>query len=186
MEPKLLTWPQRGKLWLRLGIRAVLFVAAILLLVYGVVPLLSLLMPFVLALILAWVLNPLVRWLKGKLSLSRNTISLVVLILTFGAVGGICYGLAWALVGQIRSLVENWQSIAESAFLTLDAVEAFLRHLGDILPDSMVSTGDDLLSTVSGWIRGLDFSGQVGNLAGYATGLVSRIPGFVIAASAVL
>ena len=182
MESKLLTWPQRGKLWLRLGIRGVLFIAAILLLVYAVVPLFYLLMPVVLALILAWVLNPVVRWLKGKVNLSRGVLSLVVLVLAFGAVGGICYGLVWALVGQIRSLVENWQAIAESASATLDMVEAWLRHLGDILPDSMVSTGDDLLSALSGWLRGLDFSGQVGDLAGYATDLVGRIPGFVIAA----
>ena len=182
MEPNLLNWPQRGRLWLRLGIRAVLAVAAILLVVFGILPLLSLMLPFVLALILAWVLNPVVRWTKEKVNWSRGSISLIVLILAFGAVGGICYGLVWALLGQLRSLVENWQAIAESAFATLDTVEAFFRQLGDALPDNMVSTGDDLLSTLSGWLKGLDLSGQVGDLAGYATELVGRIPGFVIAA----
>lgn len=182
MEPKMLTWPQRGRLWLRLGIRAVLTVVGILLVVYAAIPLFYLMMPFVLALILAWVLNPVVRWIKGKVNWARGTISLLVLLLALGAVGGICYGLIWALLGQVRSLVENWQTIAESAFATLDTVEAFLRRLGDALPDNMVSTGDDLLSTLSGWLRGLDFTDRVGDLAGYATDLVGRIPGFVIAA----
>ena len=53
----------------------------------------------VLALILAWLLNPVVRWLKKRLSVSRKVISLVVLILAFGTVGGLCYALCWALVG---------------------------------------------------------------------------------------
>ena len=64
-DQDMLTWPQRGRLWLRLGIRGVLLAAAVLLLVFVVVPLVSLLMPFVLALILAWLLNPVVRWLKS-------------------------------------------------------------------------------------------------------------------------
>lgn len=182
MGPKLLTWQQRGRLWLRLGIRGVLFIAALVLLVCVAMPLLSLMMPFVLALILAWVLNPLVRWLKGKLPASRKVISLAVLILALAAVGGICFALVWVLVGQIRSLVENGQAIAENAVMTLDAVEDWLRHLGDRLPDLVVTTGDDLLSTVSGWLRGLDFSAQLGTLAGYATAQVAQIPGLVIAA----
>lgn len=182
MEPKLLTWSQRGRLWLRLGIRLVLAVAVVLLVIFAVVPLLYLMMPFVLALLLAWVLNPMVRWVKNRVNVSRGVISLVVLVLGFAAVGGLCYGLLWALVGQIRSLTENWSAIAESSAATLDAVEVFLRQVGDSLPDSVVQTGDDLLSMLSGWVRGLDFSGQVSDLAGYATGLVGRIPGFLVAA----
>ena len=75
MEHDLLTWPERGRLWLRLGIRAVLVIAAVLLLVYAVPPLLSLLLPFVLALLVAWLLNPMVRWLQRKLTISRKLIS---------------------------------------------------------------------------------------------------------------
>ena len=47
MNPDLLTWPQRGQLWLRLGIRAALVIGAVLLTVFVAVPLVSLLMPFV-------------------------------------------------------------------------------------------------------------------------------------------
>ena len=44
-----LSWRERGQLWLRLGIRIVLTVGALLLLFFAVPPLLYLLMPFVLA-----------------------------------------------------------------------------------------------------------------------------------------
>lgn len=182
MESKLLTWPQRGRLWLRLGIRGALTAAVLLLLVFVVIPLAYLLSPFVLALVVAWLLNPLVRWLKKKLSMSRKVISLLVLVLAFGAVGGLCYGLCWALVTQIRSLLENWQPIVDSAFATIETLGAWLHRLGELLPDSMVTTGDDLIASVSGWLSELDFSAPIGSMAGYATQLVSGIPGFAVAA----
>ena len=88
MNPDLLTWPQRGQLWLRLGIRAALVIGAVLLTVFVAVPLVSLLMPFVLALVLAWLLNPVVRWLKNRLNISRKVISLAVRDVTAILKGG--------------------------------------------------------------------------------------------------
>ncbi len=183
MGSDLLTWRQRGQLWLRLGIRAALTALAVLFLLFVAVPFLYLMSPFVLALLLAWALNPAVRWLKGKLTaVSRKAISLIVLILAFGAVGAVCYGLGWALAGQLRSLLENWEPIRQSVSDTIDAVGAWLRHIGDLLPDSMVTTGDDLVGAVTGWLKGLDFSAQIQDLAGRATGLVSAVPSFAVAA----
>ena len=72
MNHDLLTWPQRGRLWLRLGIRGLLIIAAVLLVVFVAVPLVYLMMPFVLALLIAWLLNPVVRWLKKRLNVSRK------------------------------------------------------------------------------------------------------------------
>ena len=61
MEHDLLTWHERGHLWLRLGIRLVCVIAAILLVVYALPPLLSLFLPFVLGLIVAWLLFGIVK-----------------------------------------------------------------------------------------------------------------------------
>lgn len=184
MDPKrdLLTWRERGRLWVRLGIRGLLVAAVALLLAYVGVPLLYLLFPFALALLLAWLLNPLVRWLKVKLPLSRKAITLLVLILAFGLVGVVCYGLGWALFGQVRSLFQNWRPITENLAATIDAVSAWLRSLGDRLPETIAFNGEELLDTVAGWLKGLDFSTPVNNLAGRATDLVSAVPGFAVAA----
>lgn len=158
MNPDLLTWPQRGQLWLRLGIRAALVIGAVLLTVFVAVPLVSLLMPFVLALVLAWLLNPVVRWLKNRLNISRKVISLAVLVLAFGTVGGLCYGLCWALVNQVISLFDNWQPILDSLMATVDNVGHWLDRLGDILPNSLVATGDDWCGR---WPAGWDEPGPV-------------------------
>lgn len=186
MNPDLLTWPQRGQLWLRLGIRAALVIGAVLLTVFVAVPLVSLLMPFVLALVLAWLLNPVVRWLKNRLNISRKVISLAVLVLAFGTVGGLCYGLCWALVNQVISLFDNWQPILDSLMATVDNVGHWLDRLGDILPNSLVATGDDLVRALASWLESLDLSSQIAGLASWATGLVSGIPGFAVAVVAFL
>ena len=186
MNPDLLTWPQRGQLWLRLGIRAALVIGAVLLTVFVAVPLVSLLMPFVLALVLAWLLNPVVRWLKNRLNISHKVISLAVLVLAFGTVGGLCYGLCWALVNQVISLFDNWQPILDSLMATVDNVGHWLDRLGDILPNSLVATGDDLVRALASWLESLDLSSQIAGLASWATGLVSGIPGFAVAVVAFL
>lgn len=58
MEERKLSWPERGKLWARLGIRLALLVLALWLLQAVGLPLLSLFAPFVAALITAAILHP--------------------------------------------------------------------------------------------------------------------------------
>lgn len=72
MRPGQLTWRQRGWLWLRLSIRLILAVLALVLLAKFGRPLLSLFAPFVAALMAAAVLNPLVKWFQRKLGWSRK------------------------------------------------------------------------------------------------------------------
>ncbi len=61
MNGKLLTWRQRGWLWLRLMVRLLLALLAAGLVIWVGRPMLSLLAPFVAALITAPILNPVVR-----------------------------------------------------------------------------------------------------------------------------
>ena len=182
MDTDLLTWSQRGRLWVRLGIRAALTAGAVLLLVFVIAPLVSLLMPFVLALILAWLLNPLVRWLKKKLPLSRKAISLILLLVVFGCIGGLLYALGRALVVQIISLFENWQPILDSVLSTIDNVGAWLHGLNGMLSEGTAATGEELTTKLAEWIGGLDLSGYISTAAGWATEMLSGLPGFVVAA----
>ena len=181
MNHDLLTWPQRGRLWLRLGIRGLLIIAAVLLVVFVAVPLVYLMMPFVLALLIAWLLNPVVRWLKKRLNVSRKLLSLVVLVLVFGAVGGLCFVLCRVLVSQLISLFDNWRPILDSLTATVDNVGRWLEQLGSGLPEGVRDLGDSLGHALTGWLQGLDLSDQVAGLASWATGLVGAIPGFAVA-----
>ena len=181
MEHCPLTWRERGRLWMRLGIRAVLVIAVILLVVHGVPPLFSLLAPFVFALVVAWLFHPLVRWLQRKLSISRKVLSLILLILSFCVIGGVLYGLVRLALGQARSLLENWQVLVDEVLAGVDSVTAWLNRLGRFLPAGVLTTGEDLAQRLVKWLQSLDLSGRIAALAGRAPSLVSGVSSFAVA-----
>ncbi len=176
MEFHPLNRQERGQLWLRLGIRVVLVAAAILFVCLAVPPLFSLLAPFVLALIVAWMFNPLVRWLHRKLTLSRKIISLVILLLIFCVIGGALYGLGRVAVTEVRSLLENWSQVVEDITEVVDSVVVWF----DFLPGSFTASGEGLVARLTDWLRSLDLSGWLTSLAGRAPALVSSVSSFAI------
>ena len=107
-------------LWFRLGIRILLTALALLVLFLFGPPLLSLFAPFVAALIVAAILNPLVRWVQRRLGLSRGPITLVILVLLFGLIGvGLAY-LGYAAALELVSLAQNWSVLLDSAQAVLE------------------------------------------------------------------
>ena len=109
MERGELSWRERGRLWVRLGIRLGLAAALVLALRYLLPPLLSLFMPFVLALVAAWLLNPLVKVLQRRLGLPRGVLSLLLILLGFAAAGGLLFALGYSLFSEVSALLNNWE-----------------------------------------------------------------------------
>ena len=185
MEHLPLTWQARGQLWLRLGLRAVLTLGGAALVIWVGLPLLSLLSPFVLALIFAWVLNPTVRWLQRKTDLSRKLISLVLVILVFAVMVGVLFGLGWMAVDQVRSLFNNRDSLLDellNGLLTLvNGVQRWLGGLSGVVPDEVLTTSEDLIDTLLGWVQGLDLSGWLTGIAGRAPSMAANVSGFTVA-----
>ena len=181
MEPIQLTWKQRGELWLRLGVRAVLLVVALLALRYGVLPILSLLSPFVLALVLSWLLNPPVRWLQKKLSVSRGVITMALLILVFGVVGGVLWALSWMAVEQVQALFLNWETVVDGMVSSLDRVLEWLGGLSELIPGNAYTAGERLGQLLENWVRDIDVSGWLRMVADRAPSLVGQVSAFVVA-----
>ena len=181
MEPIQLTWKQRGELWLRLGVRAVLLVVALLALRYGVLPILSLLSPFVLALVLSWLLNPPVRWLQKKLSVSRGVITMALLILVFGVVGGVLWALSWMAVEQVQALFLNWETVVDGMVSSLDRVLEWLGGLSELIPGNAYTAGEWLGQLLENWVRDIDVSGWLRMVADRAPSLVGQVSAFVVA-----
>lgn len=134
INPKMLTWRERGWLWLRMGIRLVLTVVALLVLFLLVPRVLSLLMPFVIAFLAAWLLNPLVHWIHQKLHVSRKVISLVIILLVFSLAGGLIFWLCYTVGREITTLVTEWGGDGASLQNGLTSVTAWLDHLFAALP----------------------------------------------------
>lgn len=185
MEQTQLSWNERGQLWLRLGLRGALTLGAAALVVWVGLPLASLLSPFLFALVLAWLLNPAVRWLQRKTNISRKAVSMILVILVFAVIGGVLFGLGWMAVDQVRSLFNNRQSVLDD-FLNgllgvVNSVQRWIAGLSGVVPDEVITTSEDLIDTIAGWVQGLDFSGWLTEMAGQAPSMAANVSGFAVA-----
>ena len=175
----------RAQLWLRLTLRGVLALGGAALVVWVGLPLLSLLSPFVLALIFAWMLNPGVRWLQRKTGISRKAVSLVLVILVFAVIGGVLFGLGWIAVEQVRSLFDNQQSVLDDLLdgivRVVNSLEGWLTGLGGIVPKGVLTTSGDLINAIMDWVQGLDLPGWLTEMAGQAPSMAANLSGFAVA-----
>ena len=185
MEHTQLSWHQRGQLWLRLGLRGVLALSGAALVIWVVLPLASLLSPFLFALVVAWGLNPAVRWLQRRTNGSRKVITMILVVLVFAVVAGVLFGLGWMAVDQVRSLFDNRQSLLDELLSgvlgVVNSVEGWLSGLGGILPQGVITTSEDLIGTLAGWVQELDLSGWLTQMAGQAPSMVTNLSGFAVA-----
>ena len=185
MDNTLLTWQERSQLWLRLGLRAVLLAACAALVIFVGLPLLSLFSPFVFALVLAWLLNPAVRWLQRRTKISRKVISMVLVILVFAVIGGVLFGLGWMAVDQVRSLFDNRQTVLDSALSGLlevvNDVQRWLAGLNGVVPDEVITTSEDLIGALANWVQGLDYDRWLAQMAGQAPSMAANVSGFAVA-----
>lgn len=153
MNNRQLTWPQRGRLWLRLGLRLILTALAVWLVLRFGRPLLSLFAPFLFALAAAALLNPLVKKLQRALGWNRQLLSALVLILLFGLAGGGLALLVYAAAGQLVSLAQNWSGLLASAQSAIDQVEVLFARFLTLVPPQVTEivkeTGDELFQWLS-------------------------------------
>lgn len=164
---------------MRLGIRLVLFVLIILFLRDLAPLLLGILMPFVLALIVAWLLNPLVKRLQRRLGLPRGVLSLLLILLAFAAVGGIFFALGQSLFTEISSLVENWEGVWQSLQNGIaelgTALDKFLTYLPAEAVQFVSETLDKLTAALNDWVSAV--MPLIGSRAG---NFAMSIPTFVV------
>ena len=143
-------------------------------------PLLGLFMPFVLALVAAWLLDPLVRLLQRKLGLARGLLSLALILLAFGAVSGVLFGLGWALFGEVRSLAENWNGIWSSIQQAREEVGEGLDRPFAHMPGGVEQFVDANLEHFNQWLGDI-FNTVMRQAGGWATDIAFSIPSFVVA-----
>ena len=183
MYRKQLSWSERGQLWLRIGIRLAV-TALVVLVLWKLGPsVLSLFMPFILALGAAALLNPAVRWLQKRLGWSRGVLSLLTLLVIFGGVGTILSLLIRAAVMEMISLAENWQEILAALENGVQALDEFLQGIVARLPISITAPDQTILEKVALWLQEWFQSAgpDLGNLTQFATDKAKDVSAFALA-----
>ena len=153
MNEQKLSWPERGKLWARLGIRLTLLVLAVWLIQAVGLPLLALFAPFVAALITAAILHPLIRWLQRRLGVPRKLSTLLILLLLFGLLGaGIGY-LGYAGGLELVALMQDWNELLNNLQGTLDQIEAIFAQLWTMIPPQLTASVESVTQGLLNWLN---------------------------------
>lgn len=180
MNNKPLTWKQRGALWLRLGIRLILAALAAWFIARLGRLLLSLFAPFLFALAAAALLNPLVKKLHRALGWNRQVLTLLLLLVLFGLIGGAVVLLVYAAAGQLVSLVQNWSGLLDDLQSVLDQPEELFAQFLNLAPSPVAElveqAGDGLFRWLSEAVPA-----ALGNLGMEAGERAMGLPGFCVA-----
>ena len=178
-----LSWPERGRLWLRIGIRFWITVLAVLFVWTLRRPVLSLFMPFLLALGAAALLDPVVRTLQKRLGWSRGVLSLLSLLVVFGAAGTALSLLVRAAVLEMISLAENWQSILHAVEQSVLELDLFLQGVAEKLPIAITAPDQTVLERVALWLQEWmqTAAPDLGYLTQFATDKAKDVAGFALA-----
>ena len=180
MRGNALTWPQRGYLWMRLGIRLLLTLLGLLAAVKLLSAVLSLFAPFLLAGGMAALLNPVVRWLQRKLSWSRSLTALVTVLLLVGLVVGGLVLLVYGLGSEVVSLARNWEGLFGQAVTGLGELEVLFARFQTLVPAGIALATQDLGDKLVAWIQG-SVSSALSSSAAYITDKAVGIPAFFLA-----
>jgi len=152
MKHRQLTWRERGCLWLRLGIRLILAAGALWLLMRFGRPVLSLFAPFLFALAAAVLLNPPVRWFQKKLGWSRQTLTMLLMLLLLGLLSGGVTFLVYAAGQELLDLVQNWDGLLVSFQSSLDTADALFSRLLALIPPEIAQSVQTAESELLSWL----------------------------------
>jgi sporulation integral membrane protein YtvI len=145
--------PQRKTLYTRLLLRAAFGVAGLLLLLYAVPPLLSVLTPFIIAYMVAVLLNPLVSILRKKLGLPRKVTALILVILVLLILASLIGWCIYTVVNEALAVARNFQSIWDSISTTFILINEQLEWLIDFLPSDTEETLANITNGLYQWLQ---------------------------------
>ncbi len=181
MGDSMLSWRQRASVWTRLGIRfGVMLVVLLFFRRYGR-GLLELTMPFILGWVMAIFLNPLVCWIEKRVGASRKTVSLLVVLILLGLVGGAITLAVYYAGREMMDLIKNWHVLFDAFQRMLESVELMLARLFALASPEMTATLDIAIDEILIWMEGA-IPGALASLGETATNKFMGVPSFFVAA----
>ena len=157
-DPRPLPPGQRRQLWARLAIRLGIFLSLVLFLCLAGRPLLSLCMPFALALLATWLTEPLLRFFHRRWNIPRGIGAIVLILLLVGALGGLMAALIWKGWSELSTLWGNWDqgwnAFQETYYQLSHALDKWLAYLPQQVQDTLWNLSDRLLAWLEEYREG--------------------------------
>lgn len=157
MERKELSWKERGRLWFRLSIRGIVGVIVALLIIKFGKTVISLFLPFILALLLAMAINPLILKIQSRVKFRRSKITIFVLVIIFTLSLTVLWILLSTIATEVIGLLNGWEELFNGFQQSIQNLEAITQELllkinSDIeIPDHGII--DSLTSTIFEYLK---------------------------------
>ena len=174
-----LPWQERGRLWLRLLIRTLLLVSLGLLFAKIGLPLLSFCAPFVAAVILTWLLEPLVRFLIRKTVLSRKAVSIILVLLICGLFGGVLFWFGYKITIEVIALANNWTIIWGEVLAVSHQLTEVVRNYVAFLPNEVGTVVTNASVNIMNWLQDLGTTSLLPKTTSFAIRLPWLILSFI-------
>lgn len=173
---------ERKKIYVRLVVELVIFALfAVGCFVFGG-PILNILMPFLLAFIMAWIFNPVIQVLQKRMRFTRKIFSYILVLVFYAVLFGLCLAFASQVVTQVIELVKAVPSIISQLQSVYNQLISSLQQALVNLPpeyDALRTELFSLLSSAWDWLRRL-LSGAIGSAVGITSNIAMALPEFVI------
>ena len=128
---------------------------------------------FVVAAVIALILNPLVAFLQHRARLPRGLAVLAVYLAFFLTLAGVGFLLANPIAGQVRTFTHNLPHIVDEANSQIESFQAYLIKNG--IHAKLVSQGKTALQTLEGKL-----SKSAGQLTSFVGALLSEAAGALV------
>lgn len=112
----------------------------------------EILLPFILAFVMAWMFNPVVHGLQSKLGSTRKLYSFVMVLVFYAIVGALLVYFALMLVEQVVGLSRSLPTLIETLQKVYHALIAYVKQLLERVPDGYEMYETELLTALdTGW-----------------------------------
>ncbi|MDO5298671.1 MAG: sporulation integral membrane protein YtvI [Clostridia bacterium] len=173
---------ERKRIYFRLLVEVVTAVvaAAALALLGG--PAFSILMPFILAFIMAWAFNPVIQILQKHLRMTRKLFSYILVLVFYTVLFFLCLMFARQVISQVIGLAGSVPTIIAQLQSVYNRLVIYVQELLTLLPPEYADVEAEVLALLSSaweWLRSL-ITRVLSSAVGITSGVAMEVPSFVI------
>lgn len=151
----------------------IFYVISVLILLFLIFKISLYLLPFVFAISIVSIVNPIIKFIKSKLNVDNKILKIMVLIIFYLTIGAL---VIWGIVSIIVEGYKFSLYIIENQNLILKAIKEFLKNINyDFIPNTISDYLNTLIEKIVSFI-----SAYVLGIASILLSMIKRIPNILI------
>lgn len=141
------------KIYIKIVVNTLLFIIAVLFLLFVVPKLLGFFMPFVIGWIVSMIANPLVKFLEKKVKIVRKHSSAIIITVVLAAIVGLLYVTIAMIVKESMQLIDELPELVDKASNQFDQLSERLSKVSNSLPANMRNIVDKLFASIGNYVN---------------------------------